>query len=58
MRPRKSVFSKWQQGSDKLFNKASSTYKPAVKKETASTADGFKPKVMKTKDSKSWMVQL
>ena len=46
VRPRKSIFMKWQQNSEQLYSKKK------VKK------DQYIPKVMKTRDSKSWMVQL
>ena len=46
VKPRKSIFMKWQQNAEQLYSKKK------VEKEH------YIPKVMKTRDAKSWMVQL
>jgi len=56
VKPRRSIFDKWQTGSDKLFNSASAA--TVTRKKATSDAEAYRPKLMKTKDAKSWMVQL
>ena len=48
VKPRKSIFMKWQNASTTLFKE------PPKKK----VVENVRPKVMKTKDAKSWMAQL